>query len=242
MEPTVNQFQINQEDSKEKEAAQIMSIVTFEIFGTLLLIYGALAAENNFGLSLIYFTSLILFGRLSGGYFNPICTLIGFIDGTINKKKTVYFVGSQIFASLIAGMFFTPLFANLPTLPYNEELPTKQILGTILSEIAGSIIFFTFIQIQTAENTKITTSQVQSAAFISVIYFVARQYTATMGNSLFNPAAAFGLQMFYGIYYGRWSQMVNLLIFIIGPWIGSLIAITFYWKIYTPTLVNKSPS
>ncbi|CAD8187226.1 unnamed protein product [Paramecium pentaurelia] len=240
MEPTVNQFQVNPEDSKEKESAQISNIVVFETIGTLLVIYGALAAENNFGLSLVYFISLILFGRLSGGYFNPICTLIGFIDGAINKKKTLTFVGSQILASLIAGMFIMPLFANSSNLPYYESLPTHQVLGTLMSEIAGSVIFFTFVQIQTAENTKITTTQVQSAAFISIIYFVARQYTATMGNSLFNPAAAFGLQLFYGIYYGRWNQMINLLMFVMGPWIGALLAITFYWKIYTPTLVSKS--
>ncbi|CAD8101398.1 unnamed protein product [Paramecium sonneborni] len=240
MEPTVNQFQVNQEDSKEKESAQILNIVVFETVGTLLVIYGALATENNFGLSLIYFISLILFGRLSGGYFNPICTLIGFIDGTINSKKTIYFIGSQLLASLIAGMLIMPLFANSQTLPYYESLPTHQVLGTLMSEIAGSIIFFTFIQIQTAENTKITSTQIQSAAFISIIYFVARQYTATMGNSLFNPAAAFGLQLFYGIYFGRWSQMINLLMFVIGPWIGALLGITFYWKIYTPTLISKS--
>ncbi|CAD8083862.1 unnamed protein product [Paramecium primaurelia] len=240
MEPTVNQFQVNPEDSKEKEAAQISNIVVFETIGTLLVIYGALAAENNFGLSLVYFISLILFGRLSGGYFNPICTLIGFIDGGINQKKTLTFVGSQILASLIAGMLIMPLFANSSNLPYYESLPTHQVLGTLMSEIAGSVIFFTFVQIQQAENTKITTTQVQSAAFISIIYFVARQYTATMGNSLFNPAAAFGLQLFYGIYYGRWNQMINLLMFVMGPWIGALLAITFYWKIYTPTLVSKS--
>ncbi|CAD8151962.1 unnamed protein product [Paramecium octaurelia] len=242
MEPTVNQFQANPEDSKEKEAAQISNIVVFETVGTLLVIYGALAAENNFGLSLVYFISLTLFGRLSGGYFNPICTLVGFIDGAITKKKTIYYIGSQILASLVAGMLFMPLFANSNHLPYYESLPTHQVFGTLMSEIAGSVIFFTFVQIQTAENTKITTTQIQSTAFISIIYFVARQYTATMGNSLFNPAAAFGLQLFYGIYYGRWSQMINLLMFVMGPWIGALLAITFYWKIYTPTLISKSSS
>jgi hypothetical protein len=34
--------------------------------------------------------------------------------------------------------------------------------------------------------------------------------------------------------------MVNLLIYIMGPWIGALLGITFYWKVYIPTLVNKA--
>lgn len=50
--------------------------------------------RNNFGISLVYCTSLLLFGRLSGGYFNPICTLIGFIEGSIPKKRAIYYVGA----------------------------------------------------------------------------------------------------------------------------------------------------
>ncbi|CAK70427.1 unnamed protein product (macronuclear) [Paramecium tetraurelia] len=252
MEPTVNQFQANPEDSKEKEAAQISNIVVFETAGTLLVIYGALAAENNFGLSLVYFISLTLFGRLSGGYFNPICTLVGFIDGAISKKKTLYYIGSQILASLVAGMLFMPLFANSDHLPYYESLPTHQVFGTLMSEIAGSVIFFTFIQIQTAENTKITTTQIQSTAFITrqqqfdnyfigilpqwaIVYLILQLHLGKLLNK-------HRLQLFYGIYYGRWSQMINLLMFVMGPWIGALLAITFYWKIYTPTLISKSSS
>lgn len=77
--------------------------------------------SNNFGVSLVYFTSLILFGRLSGGHFNPICTLIGFIDGCLSKKKAIYYVGSQLVAGLIAGMLLMPMFANSKELPYFEE-------------------------------------------------------------------------------------------------------------------------
>ncbi|CAD8110899.1 unnamed protein product [Paramecium sonneborni] len=239
MEPIVNEFSAVNDDSIEKEKAQIKNIMLFETVGTLLMIYGALATETNFGVALVYFVGLIVFGRLSGGYFNPICTLIGYIDGSISKKKALYYVGAQTIASLIAGMLLMPMFAYKYTLPYFERLPSHQVFGTLMSEIAGSLIFFTIIQIQTAENTKITTTPVQSAIFVSVIYFVARQYTATMGNSLFNPSAAFGLQLFYGIYYGKWDQMINLLLYVLGPWIGALLAITFFWKIYTPTLVSK---
>ncbi|CAK86565.1 unnamed protein product (macronuclear) [Paramecium tetraurelia] len=239
MEPIVSEFSQVNDDSIEKEKAQIKNILAFETAGTLLLIYGALAAETNFGVALVYFIGLMVCGRLSKGYFNPICTLIGYIDGSIPQKRAIYYIGAQTFASLIAGMLLMPLFAYKKTLPYFEVLPSHQVFGTLMSEIAGSIIFFIFIQIQTAENTKITTTEVQSAIFVSVIYFVARQYTATMGNSLFNPSAAFGLQLFYGIYYGKWDQMINLLIYIIGPWVGALLAITFFWKIYTPTLVSK---
>lgn len=58
------------------------------------------------------------------------------------------------------------------------------------------------------------------------------RYTATMDNSLFNPAAAFGLEIFYGLYYKKWNQLINLLIYMVGPWVGSLLAITFFWKVY----------
>ncbi|CAD8099481.1 unnamed protein product [Paramecium sonneborni] len=242
MNPIVNEFSQVTDDSIEKEKAEIKNIMIFETAGTLLVIYGALATQNNFGVALVYFVGLLVCGRLSGGYFNPICTLIGFVNGSISKKKALYYTGAQTIASLIAGMLLMPMFAYKYTLPYYERLPSHQVFGTLMSEIAGSLIFFTFIQIQTAENTKITTTPVQSAIFISVIYFVARQYTATMGNSLFNPSAAFGLQLFYGIYYGKWDQMINLLIYILGPWIGSLLAISFFWIIYTPTLVNKQPN
>lgn len=50
--------------------------------------------RNNFGISLVYCTSLLLFGRLSNGYFNPICTLIGFIEGSIPKTRALYYVGA----------------------------------------------------------------------------------------------------------------------------------------------------
>jgi glycerol uptake facilitator-like aquaporin len=80
-----------------------------------------LKIRSNFGVSLVYFTSLIVFGRLSGGHFNPICTLIGFIDGCISKRKAIYYVGSQLVAGLIAGMLLMPMFANSYNLPYYEQ-------------------------------------------------------------------------------------------------------------------------
>lgn len=100
----INEIPQSYINNDEKEKAEIKNIVVFEFLGTLLFIYGALASEyndiynfisgNNFGVCLVYFVALIFCGRLSGGHFNPIITLIGYIDSTISKKKCLYYIAA----------------------------------------------------------------------------------------------------------------------------------------------------
>lgn len=64
--------------------------------------------------------ALIFFGRLCGGHFNPIITLIGYIDGSVTKKKAIYYAVAQFTAGIVAGMIFLPML-NLEKAPYYEK-------------------------------------------------------------------------------------------------------------------------
>jgi glycerol uptake facilitator-like aquaporin len=44
------------------------------------------------GIALIYFVCLMLFGRISGGHFNPVITIILVIEESITKKKALYYI------------------------------------------------------------------------------------------------------------------------------------------------------
>ncbi|KAM3130232.1 hypothetical protein pb186bvf_017627 [Paramecium bursaria] len=226
-------------DNSQKEKAELINIALFEFMGTALLVYGSMASNGqSFGISLIYFVCLIFFGRISGGHFNPIITLVGYIDGSIDKKKALYFIGPQFAGAILSAMILLPIL-NLETAPYFQQYPGRQVFGTMIAEVAGSTIFFTFVQMQTVKDTKMTTTQVSSAIFLAAVFFVAREFTISMDNSLFNPAAAFALETFYVIYYGQWNQWINMITYMVGPWLGSLLAITFYWKVYVPTYKRK---
>jgi len=95
--------------------------VVFEFIGTLLIVYGSLVSESSsYGIALIYFVSLMLFGRISGGHFNPVITLILLIEGTITRKKAITYVLPQFGGSFMAAILGMPIL-HLRNGPYMEE-------------------------------------------------------------------------------------------------------------------------
>lgn len=190
---------------------------------------------------MIYFICLLMFGRISGGHFNPVITLIVYIEGQLTAKKALSYILPQLGASFLAAMVALPIL-NLKVGPYIEKYPiigvsdrnpADHVFATILAELMGSALFFLFVCVQMNKKTEVSTSPIVSSLFISAIFFISRQYmlcvlvfrcTVTMENSLFNPAAALGLEVFYGAYYGAWDQWVNITTYIAGPWLGGIVA------------------
>ena len=54
-------------------------VMTCELLGTALLIYGAIMTDNIATLPISLFASILVFGAISGGHFNPAYTLAVFI-------------------------------------------------------------------------------------------------------------------------------------------------------------------
>lgn len=62
----------------------------------------------------------MVFGRISGGHFNPIVTLIVYIDGDMKFRKALSYILPQFVGSFLAAMIGLPLL-RLDKAPYFEE-------------------------------------------------------------------------------------------------------------------------
>lgn len=83
-----------------------------EFFGTFILLFSILNAPNNYapiaiGLSLT--ASIILFGKYSGGNFNPVVSFMMFLNNKINKVTLILYIISQLLAAVSALILFTIL-------------------------------------------------------------------------------------------------------------------------------------
>ena len=50
-------------------------VLIYEAFGTMLLVYSILLTNNPISISFSLFASIILFGAITGGHFNPAVSL-----------------------------------------------------------------------------------------------------------------------------------------------------------------------
>ena len=56
-------------------ANRLPLVFLYEMFGTMLFIYSILLTNNPISISFSLFASIILFGSITGGHFNPAVTL-----------------------------------------------------------------------------------------------------------------------------------------------------------------------
>ena len=94
-----------------------LTVTIYEMFGTALFVYGILVSSGNaIAVPLSLFASIIIFGGITGGHFNPAVSLGVFINCENRRDKIVFLIiimiAQCVGAFLAIGMAWLSLFAK----------------------------------------------------------------------------------------------------------------------------------
>lgn len=81
-----------------------MTPVFVEFLGTLFFVSSVAFGGNPLLIVAALATVIALFGKISGGHFNPAVTLYQFVAGRISQSKATMYIAAQLSAGLIVGL------------------------------------------------------------------------------------------------------------------------------------------
>ncbi|MFF2843195.1 MIP/aquaporin family protein [Paenarthrobacter sp. NPDC057981] len=173
--------------------------------------------------------SMVAFGYISGGHFNPVITLGNLIAGRIRAVAAVAYIAAQIVGSVIGAALVYIVVTMVPVLTdaraafgstaagYGEHAAAQtQLAGVLLVEVVGSALLVAVFLGATAGRRALP-SLAPFAVGLSVAVLL--QLGQVLGNLPFNPARATA-QAFFS---PSWA-LDGLWLFWVAPLMGAVLA------------------
>ena len=178
-----------------------------------------------FGLAVVAMAYTI--GGVSGCHINPAITLACFIDKRISAKDCCGYICGQVVGGIVAGACLAAIYcctsglgANGIGAGCNGSAVTALIVEAILTALFVLVVLGT-------TDSKVGAGNFAGLAIglsLILIHLVGIHFTGTSVN----PARAIGPAIFAG-----GEALNNLGVFIVGPFIGSVVAVCL-WKLAGP--------
>ncbi len=189
---------------------------------------GTLGVAIAFGLALIVAASII--GEISGCHINPAVSLAMFLLKKIDLKEFIGYVISQILGALVGSFLLMWIItsANLGSIQSVglgangfKELSSVNLSmgGALLVEIILTIVFILTVIKVTSDKNKANISGLLIGLALTLVHIIGIPLTGTSVN----PARSLAPAILLG---GK--ALAQVWVFIVGPLIGSLIAVIIY--------------
>ena len=217
-----------------------------ELFGTFVLTFlgcGAAVSLNcgvdtasvvgtaiAFGLSVVAMAYTI--GGVSGCHINPAITLACFIDKRISAKDCCGYICGQLVGGIVAGACLAAIYCCTSGLGANGigagchgSVTTALVVEAILTALFVLVVLG-------STDSKVGAGNFAGLAIglsLILIHLVGIHFTGTSVN----PARSIGPALFAG-----GEALANVWVFIVGPFIGSVIAVIL-WKLAGPCCCSK---
>ena len=183
-----------------------------------------------FGLSVVAMAYTI--GGVSGCHINPAITLACFIDKRISAKDCCGYICGQVVGGIIAGACLAAIYCCTSGLGANGigagchgSVTTALVVEAILTALFVLVVLGT-------TDSKVGAGNFAGLAIglsLVLIHLVGIHFTGTSVN----PARSIGPALFVG-----GEALANVWVFIVGPFIGSVIAVIL-WKLAGPCCCCK---
>ena len=197
-----------------------------------------LTVAFGFGLSVVAMAYAI--GGISGCHINPAITLGALLSGRIGGKEAGMYMLFQVIGAIIGSSLLYLLVMCIDTsgatyIASSGAFATKTgangcqpgicPTGGLIAEIIFTFVFV-FVVLGTTDAKKGAGNLAGLAIGLSLVlvHIVCIPLTGTSVN----PARSIGPAIYEAV-YGNWNALSQLWIFIIGPFIGALLA-SFVWK------------
>ena len=183
-----------------------------------------------FGLSVVAMAYTI--GGVSGCHINPAITLACFIDKRISAKDCCGYICGQLVGGIVAGACLAAIYCCTSGLGANGigagchgSVTTALVVEAILTALFVLVVLGT-------TDSKVGAGNFAGLAIglsLILIHLVGIHFTGTSVN----PARSIGPALFAG-----GEALANVWVFIVGPFIGSVIAVIL-WKLAGPCCCSK---
>ena len=183
-----------------------------------------------FGLSVVAMAYTI--GGVSGCHINPAITLACFIDKRISAKDCCGYICGQVIGGIVAGACLAAIYCCTSGLGANGigagchgSVVTALVVEAILTALFVLVVLGT-------TDSKVGAGNFAGLAIglsLILIHLVGIHFTGTSVN----PARSIGPALFAG-----GEALANVWVFIVGPFIGSVIAVIL-WKLAGPCCCCK---
>lgn len=174
--------------------------------------------------SLILISMIFLFGKISGGHFNPAITLPMFLRKKVSGKECIYYIIAQLLGGFI-GTFFVGFFIRFKYRKlYGHSFRDKETwdyLSTLICEILLSFIFaFTYFSSTLEENKKGNISCI----IIGITYYLLCSNNSVVSHSFLNPISSLPSAIILAICGENYLPIKQIWLYILGPIIGGICA------------------
>lgn len=181
-----------------------------------------------FGLSVVAMAYTI--GGISGCHINPAITLGVFLSGRMSAKDCGMYMIFQVIGAIVGSAILYVLTSSsdgsIVGTGANDLQTGVTVMGGLIAEIVFTFVFVLVVLGATSKTNGATNNFAGLAIGLALVlvHLVCIRYTGTSVN----PARSFGPALFQG-----GSAMVNLWIFIVGPFIGGALA-SVVWRVIAP--------
>ena len=183
-----------------------------------------------FGLAVVAMAYTI--GGTSGCHINPAITLACFIDKRISAKDCCGYICGQLVGGIVAGACLAAIYCCTSGLGANGigagchgSVTTALVVEAILTALFVLVVLG-------STDSKVGAGNFAGLAIglsLILIHLVGIHFTGTSVN----PARSIGPALFAG-----GEALANVWVFIVGPFIGSVIAVIL-WKLAGPCCCSK---
>lgn len=176
-----------------------------------------------FGLSVVAMAYTI--GGISGCHINPAITLGCFLSGRMSGKDAGMYMLFQVIGAFIGSAILWLLVGNVSGMEgtgANDLQAGVSTVGGVLAEIVFTFVFVLVVLGATSKTNGATNNFAGLAIGFTLIlvHLVCIRYTGTSVN----PARSIAPAVFQG-----GTALANLWIFIVGPFVGAVLA-SMVWK------------
>ena len=195
---------------------------------------GHLAVAFAFGLSIVAMAYSI--GNVSGCHINPAVSLAMLIRGKLSLSDFLGYVAAQIVGAVgAAGLLVLLRSFGIPDLTgglgTNGVANAGGVIGALLVEIVLTCIFIFVILGVTSDESKGSVAGIVIGLTLTFVHIVGIPLTGTSVN----PARSIGPAIFNG-----GSSLSDVWVFIVGPFVGSILAAALFSLISAATAASAS--
>jgi aquaporin Z len=208
-----------------------------ELLGTLVLVFmgcgsaiflgcepngGHLAVALAFGLSIVAMAYVI--GNVSGCHINPAVSVAMFLRKKLSSRDLIGYIIAQVLGAIIAAALLKLVLAAGLTdmtcgLGSNGVDGAGGVFGALFVEMVLTFIFIFVILGVTSDESKGGVAGIVIGLTLTFVHIVGIPLTGTSVN----PARSIGPALFVG-----GMTLVNTWVFILGPIVGSALAVAAY--------------
>jgi aquaporin Z len=203
-----------------------MARLVTEFIGTFFLVLTIGLSGDPLAIGLTLAVMVYMGGHISGGHYNPAVSLGVFLRGKLSAKEMLFYWVTQILAAIVAALviFYITGFAFAPA------------PGTDVSMLKAIVVefIFTFALVLVVLNVATTQKNQPNSYFglaIGLTIFVGASAGGAVSGGAYNPSVALGpiiVKLISSEY-----DAVNILIYLIGPFLGAVVA-SYIFRITNP--------